>query len=45
VLEYLLRLKGKVDVGTMIHSLGAGEGHILRAVEMKPMKGLRKRIT
>jgi hypothetical protein len=45
VLEYLLRLKGKVDVGTMIHSLGAGVGHILRAVEMKPMKGLRKRIT
>lgn len=45
VLEYLLRLKKKVDVGTMIHSLGAGEGHVLRAVEMKPMKGLRKRIT
>lgn len=45
VLEYLLRLKKKVDVGTMIHSLDAGEGDILRAVEMKPMKGLRKRIT
>lgn len=45
VLEYLLRLKKKVDVGTMIHSLGAGEGHVLRTVEMKPMKGLRKRIT
>jgi len=45
VLEYLLRLKNKVDVGTMIHSLDAGEGDILRAVEMKPMKGLRKRIT
>lgn len=45
VVEYLLRLKKKVDVGTMIHSLDAGEGEILRAVEMKPMKGLRKRIT
>lgn len=45
VLEYLLRLKKKVDVGTMIHSLGAGEGKTLLAVEMKPMKGLRKRIT
>lgn len=45
VLEYLLRLKKKVDVGTMIHTLGAGEGRILRAVEMKPMKGLRKRLT
>jgi hypothetical protein len=45
VLEYLLRLKKKVDVGTMIHTLGAGEGRILRAIEMKPMKGLRKRLT
>ena len=45
VLEYLLRLKKKVDVGTMIHSLGAGEGRVLRAVEMMPMKGLRKRLT
>ena len=44
-MEYLLRLKKKVDVGTMIHSLGAGEGKTLRAVEMKPMKGLRKRLT
>lgn len=45
VLEYLLRLKKKVDVGTMIHSLEAGEGCIVLAVEMKPMKGLRKRLT
>jgi len=45
VFEYLLRLKKKVDVGTMIRSLGAGEGKVLLAVEMKPMKGLRKRLT
>ena len=45
VVEYLLRLKNKVDVGTMVHSLGAGEGSVLRAIELKPMKGLRKRLT
>jgi hypothetical protein len=45
VLEYLIRLKKNVDIGTMIERLGAGPGNLLRAVELKPMKGLRKRLT
>jgi hypothetical protein len=29
----------------MILRLGCGEGEILKAVELKPIKGLRKRLT
>lgn len=44
-LEYLLRLKKKVKVGKMIDRLGCGEGEVCRAAELKPIKGLRKRLT
>jgi len=44
-LVYLVRLKKDVEVGQMILRLGCGEGEILKAVELKPIKGLRKRLT
>lgn len=42
-IEFLLRLKDEVDVGTMVDQIQ--EKHCVRAVEMKPIKGLRKRLT
>lgn len=44
-LEYLLRLKKKVKVGKMIDHLGCGGDQVCRAAELKPIKGLRKRLT
>jgi hypothetical protein len=44
-LEYLLRLKKKVDVGTMVDRFGCGNGAPCVAAELKPIKGLRKRLT
>ncbi|HZD03764.1 MAG TPA: hypothetical protein VE173_02570, partial [Longimicrobiales bacterium] len=44
-LEYLLRLKKKVKVGQMIDRLGCGEGEACTAAELKPIRGLRKRLT
>ena len=44
-LEYLLRLKNSVDVGEMVERFEAHEGGALEAVEMKPIKGLRDRLT
>lgn len=44
-LEYLVRLKKEVDVGRMVDRLDCGEGRLIRAVELKPIKGLRKRLT
>lgn len=44
-LEYLLRLRKNVDVGRMFDRLGCGEDAVLRAAELKPVKGLRKRLT
>jgi|GEM_PF-1158163 len=45
VLVYLLRLNKKVQVGKMIDRLGCGSGRPLEAAELKPVKGLRKRLT
>jgi len=44
-LEYLLRLKKSVDVGQMVDRLGCGEGAVLRAAELKPVRGLRRKLT
>lgn len=44
-LEYLLRLKKTVKVGKMIDRLACGEGAVCVAAELKPIKGLRKRLT
>lgn len=44
-LEYLMRLKKKVQVGKMIDHLGCGPGALCEAAELKPIKGLRKRLT
>lgn len=43
--EYLLRLKKKVKVGRMIDRLSCGEEGPCMAAELKPIKGLRKRLT
>ena len=43
--EYLLRLKKKVKVGRMIDKLDCGEENVCRAAELKPIRGLRKRLT
>lgn len=43
--EYLMRLKKEVQVGRMIDRLGCGPGQICEAAELKPIKGLRKRLT
>ncbi len=45
VLEYLVRLKKKVDVGTMFDELECGPEEPVRAVELKSIRGYRKRIT
>ena len=44
-LVYLMRLKKEVEVGAMIDALDADDGSVIRAAELKPVKGLRKRIT
>jgi hypothetical protein len=44
-LEYLLRLKKKVKVGRMVDDLGCGEDGVCKAAELKPIRGLRKRLT
>ncbi len=44
-LEYLLRLKKDIEVGKMVDRLGCGEDSVLKAVELKPIKGLRDRLT
>lgn len=44
-LEYLLRLKKSVDVGEMVDRLECDEDALLKAAELKPIKGLRKRLT
>jgi hypothetical protein len=43
--EYLMRLKKKVQVGKMIDRLDCGPDSLCQAAELKPIKGLRKRIT
>lgn len=43
--EYLLRLKKSVKVGKMIDRLGCDDGGPCIAAELKPIKGLRKRLT
>lgn len=43
--EYLLRLKKKVKVGRMVDRLECGPDRVCRAAELKPIKGLRKRLT
>jgi hypothetical protein len=45
VLEYLVRLKKKVEVGKMFDAFEAGPNEPIRAVELKPIRGFRKRIT
>jgi hypothetical protein len=45
VLEYLVRLKKKVEVGKMFDAFEAGPNEPIRAVELKPIRGYRKRIT
>ena len=44
-LIYLLRLKKNVKVGKMIDRLGCGEGRLISTAELKPLKGLRKKLT
>lgn len=44
-LEYLMRLKKEVKVGKMIDRLACGPGEVCQAAELKPIKGLRKRLT
>jgi hypothetical protein len=43
-LEYLIRLKKSVKVGRMVDQLGCGDGPVI-AAELKPIRGLRKRLT
>ncbi len=43
--EYLMRLKKEVRVGKMIDRLECGPGSLCQAAELKPIKGLRKRLT
>lgn len=45
VLEYLVRLKKKVEVGKMFDEFEAGPNEPVRAIELKPIRGFRKRIT
>jgi hypothetical protein len=45
VLEYLVRLKKTVDVGTMFDEFDCGPDEPVRAVELKSIRGFRKRIT
>lgn len=44
VLEYLVRLKKSVEVGTMFDEFDAGPGEPVRAVEVKPIRGFRNRL-
>ena len=44
-LEYLIRLKKSVDVGKMVDRLSCGPENLLKAVELKPIRGLRDRLT
>ncbi len=44
-LEYLIRLKKDADVGEMVRLLNDEENPRLRAAELKPIKGLRDRLT
>lgn len=44
-LEYLIRLKKEVDVGRMVDRFECGKDSLLKAVELKPIKGLRDRLT
>ncbi len=43
VVTFLIRLKKEVDVGTMVHQLQ--DRGCVTAVELKPIRGLRKRLT
>jgi hypothetical protein len=45
VLEYLVRLKKDVEVGTMFDEFRCGPNEPIRAVELKPIRGFRDRIT
>jgi hypothetical protein len=45
VLEYLVRLKKKVDVGTMFDEFECGPDEPIKAIELKSIRGFRKRIT
>ncbi len=44
-LQYIARLKNSVDIGKMVRSLGCDDDGPLYAVELKPIDGLRKRLT
>lgn len=44
-LEYLMRLKKSVQVGKMIDKLGCDSTAEVQAAELKPIRGLRKRLT
>jgi hypothetical protein len=44
-LEYVLRLKKKANVQEMLDRVCCGNGGVLRAVELKPIKGLRRKLT
>ncbi|HSM05382.1 MAG TPA: DUF4956 domain-containing protein [Longimicrobiales bacterium] len=44
-MEYLMRLKKKVKVGQMIDHMDCGPDSVCQAAELKPIKGLRKRLT
>jgi hypothetical protein len=41
----VLRLKKKANVQEMLDRLCCGNGGVLRAVELKPIKGLRRKLT
>ena len=44
-LAYLARLKKSVDVGELVHRLDCGPDSLIKAVELKPIKGLRRKLT
>jgi hypothetical protein len=45
VLEYLVRLRKSVEVGSMFDDFEFGPDEPIRAVELKPIRGLRERLT
>ena len=44
VLEYLVRLRKNVEVGSMFDDFEFGPDEPIRAVELKPIRGLRERV-
>ncbi len=45
ILEYLVRFKKRAEMSELLRRLQGNEGELIRAVELKSMKGLRDRLT